>query len=59
MNGFAAELIAVVDELAFDYLDAPMVRIAAADVPVPMSEALESKAIPSVADIIAGVKNIL
>jgi len=59
MNGFAAEAIATVNELAFDYLDAPMVRVAAADVPVPMSEVLEDEAIPNVSNIIAGVKNIL
>jgi 2-oxoisovalerate dehydrogenase E1 component len=59
MNGFAAEAIATVNDLAFDYLDAPMVRVAAADVPVPMSEVLEDEAIPNVADIVAGVKSIL
>jgi len=59
MNGFAAEAIATVNEVAFDYLDAPMVRVAAADVPVPMSEVLEDEAIPNVSNIIAGVKSIL
>jgi len=36
-----------------------MVRVAAADVPVPMSEVLEDEAIPNISNIIAGVKNVL
>jgi len=59
MNGFAAEAMAIVNELAFDYLDAPMVRVAAADVPVPMSEVLENEAIPNVANIVEAVRTIL
>jgi len=59
MNGFAAEVMATVNELAFDYLDAPMVRVAAADVPVPMSEVLEDEAIPNVANIVEAVRAIL
>ena len=52
-------MFAFVYEVAFDYLDAPMVRVAAADVPVPMSEALEAAAIPSVEDIVAAIQSIL
>ena len=58
-GSFISELFALVNEVAFDYLDAPMVRVAAADVPVPMSEALEAAAIPSVEDIVAAIQSIL
>ncbi len=44
---------------AFDWLDAPMVRVCAADVPVPMAESLEDAAIPNVDAIIKGVRQVL
>ncbi|MGB3346022.1 MAG: dehydrogenase E1 component subunit alpha/beta [Candidatus Humimicrobiia bacterium] len=50
--GFTSELIALINEIAFDYLDAPIVRLAAADVPVPMSEILEKNSIPTKDEII-------
>ena len=53
------EIFTLVNEEAFDYLDAPMVRVAAADVPVPMSEALEDAAIPNVDSIIRGLRKAL
>jgi pyruvate/2-oxoglutarate/acetoin dehydrogenase E1 component len=59
MNGFACEAMAVVNELAFDYLDAPMVRVASADVPVPMSETLEDAAIPNATDVVEAIRGIL
>ncbi len=54
-----SEIFAQVSDEAFDYLDAPMVRVAAADVPVPMSETLEAAAVPSVDAVIAGVRKVL
>jgi len=48
-----------VNESAFDYLDAPMVRVTGADVPVPMSESLENAMVPSVDAIIAGIRKVL
>ena len=53
------EIFTLVNEQAFDYLDAPMVRVAAADVPVPMSEALEDAAIPNTEAVIAGIRKVL
>jgi len=53
------EIMALVNEEAFDYLDAPMVRIAAADVPVPMSESLEAAAVPSTESVIAGIRKVM
>ena len=47
-TSFINEVIAVVNEQAFDWLDAPMQRVAAANVPVPRAEVLEDLAIPNV-----------
>ena len=54
-----SEIFTLVNESAFDYLDAPMVRVAALDVPVPMAETLEDAAIPNVQAIINGVRRAL
>ena len=57
--GITAELASVVYEGAFDYLDAPIVRIGAMDVPVPFSKPLEDATIPNEQDVISAVKNML
>jgi pyruvate/2-oxoglutarate/acetoin dehydrogenase E1 component len=44
------------NEFAFDYLDGPMVRVCAADVPMPMSPILEDAAVPSVENIAEGIR---
>lgn len=46
-TNFVCEIAMRINEHAFDYLDAPIVRVCAADVPVPMSPALEEAAIPT------------
>jgi pyruvate/2-oxoglutarate/acetoin dehydrogenase E1 component/TPP-dependent pyruvate/acetoin dehydrogenase alpha subunit len=58
-GSFISELAMRIQEDVFDWLDAPVVRVAAADVPVPMSEALEDAAIPGVESIIAGIRQVL
>jgi len=59
-NGNAVNEIAMrVNEFGFDYLDAPMVRVCAADVPIPMSPVLEDAAIPNPARILEGIKRAL
>jgi 2-oxoisovalerate dehydrogenase E1 component len=58
-GGFPGELIARICEEAFFFLDAAPVRVAAADVPVPMSEVLEDATIPQVPDIVRAVRGIL
>jgi len=58
-GSFISELAMVIQEQLFDWLDAPIVRVAAADVPVPMSETLEDAAIPNVDKIIAGIREVL
>src|SRR5438093_3222552 len=45
-GGVGANLAALVQEQAFDYLDAPIQRVTGADVPMPYSQALEQAAIP-------------
>jgi pyruvate/2-oxoglutarate/acetoin dehydrogenase E1 component len=45
--------------LAFDYLDAPMVRVASANVPVPRAEVLEDQAIPNESRIMAACRKVV
>ena len=45
--GVASELIALTAEYAFDYLDAPPVRITGAEVPTPYAEKLEQMSFPT------------
>jgi 2-oxoisovalerate dehydrogenase E1 component len=58
-GSFISELATVIQEQLFDWLDAPITRVCAADVPVPMSEPLEDAAIPSVERIAAGIREAL
>jgi pyruvate/2-oxoglutarate/acetoin dehydrogenase E1 component len=58
-GSFLSELAMLIQEEAFDWLDAPIVRVAAADVPVPMAETLEDAAIPNVEAIVAGIRQVL
>ena len=58
-NSVISELFTLINETAFDWLDGPMVRVAAADVPVPMAETLEDAAIPNVEAIIQGVHKVM
>jgi pyruvate dehydrogenase E1 component beta subunit len=56
--GVTAELASVVYDGAFDYLDAPVVRLGAMDVPVPFSKPLEDVTIPNEQDVISAVKSL-
>ena len=58
-SSFINEVMAVVNDLAFDWLDAPMVRVAAANVPVPRAEILEDLAIPNVQRIVAACRKVV
>jgi pyruvate/2-oxoglutarate/acetoin dehydrogenase E1 component len=58
-GGIGAEIAALVVEKAFDYLDTPVVRVAAPDVPVPVSPPLEKMTVPSVEAIVEAVKGIV
>jgi len=56
---WVCEIAMRVNEFAFDYLDAPIQRVCAADVPVPMSPVLEAAAIPDPDRIVAAAKAIV
>ena len=57
--GIAAEFAAQISNAAFDYLDAPVERVAGAFVPMPYARVLELAATPHEPDIIAAVKKTL
>ena len=56
--GIGAEIASRVMEEAFDYLDAPVTRVAGKDVPMPYAANLEAMALPQVADIVAAAKAV-
>jgi len=51
-SGIGAEISAVINENAFDWLDAPVTRISGKDVPMPYAANLEKLALPQVNDIV-------
>jgi pyruvate/2-oxoglutarate/acetoin dehydrogenase E1 component len=57
--GVGAEIAAIVAEEAFDYLDAPIKRVAEPDTPIPFSPPLEQFVIPNEKTIIKTVKEVL
>jgi pyruvate dehydrogenase E1 component beta subunit len=57
-SGIGAEISARVMERAFDYLDAPVMRISGKDVPMPYAANLEKLALPSVNDIVEAAKAV-
>jgi pyruvate/2-oxoglutarate/acetoin dehydrogenase E1 component len=56
--GIGAEVAAVIAEKAFEHLDAPVIRLAPPNVPVPFSPPLEDAFLPQVADIEAAVDRL-
>jgi pyruvate/2-oxoglutarate/acetoin dehydrogenase E1 component len=58
--GIGAEVSAMIAESeAFDYLDAPIVRLGGAECPLPYNPVLEKAAVPQVPDIIAAARNLV
>jgi pyruvate dehydrogenase E1 component beta subunit len=57
-SGIGAEIAARIMEHAFDYLDAPVARVSAKDVPLPYAANLEKLALPSVAEVVAAAKAV-
>ncbi len=57
--GVGAEVSARIYEEAFDYVDAPIQRVAQKEVPLPYNQRLEQMALPQVEDVIEAVKEVL
>jgi len=58
-GGFGAELTARIQSELFDYLDAPVGRVGAKDVPIPFSPPLEDFVLPNVADVIEAARAVV
>jgi pyruvate/2-oxoglutarate/acetoin dehydrogenase E1 component len=58
-GGYGAEIISRVVDAAFDYLDAPPLRVCARDVPVPYNATLETAALPQIEDIVAAARALM
>jgi 2-oxoisovalerate dehydrogenase E1 component beta subunit len=58
-GGIAGEIAAIINERAFDYLDAPIVRIAALDIPAPFSPPLEKFFLPKVEDVVREARRLM
>jgi pyruvate dehydrogenase E1 component beta subunit len=57
--GVGAEIAALVQEKAFDYLDAPIKRVATPDVIIPVNRNLERMVLPQEEQIVEAVKSVL
>ncbi len=58
-GGYASEMAATLGEQVFEYLDAPITRVAGKDVPIPASTELENEVIPRERDIVAAARQIV
>ncbi|MDX1378061.1 MAG: transketolase C-terminal domain-containing protein, partial [Anaerolineales bacterium] len=57
--GVGSEIVSRLYEEAFDFVDAPIVRVAQKEVPLPYNRTLEQAALPQVDDIVAAAKEVL
>lgn len=58
-GGIGGELAAIIAEHAFEYLDAPIMRVASLDAPVPYAPPLEAAFLPSVAKVVEAAKKLI
>ncbi len=58
-GGIGGELAAIIAEHAFEYLDAPVMRVASADAPVPYSPPLENAFLPNADKVIDAAKKLV
>ena len=58
-GGIGGELAAIIAEEAFEYLDAPILRVASADTPVPYSPPLEAAFLPNVEKVVAAARRLV
>jgi len=56
--GIGSEIAAIMMEQAFDWLDAPLKRVCAVDVPLPYAANLEKLALPQIADVVEAAKSV-
>jgi pyruvate dehydrogenase E1 component beta subunit len=56
--GIGAEIAALIGEHAFDYLDAPLKRVCAKDVPLPYATGLEALCLPQAEHIAQAAKDV-
>jgi pyruvate dehydrogenase E1 component beta subunit len=59
MYSFGSEIAARLQEAAFDYMDAPIKRVTAMDVPLPFAAEIELMALPSAQKVVDAVKEVL
>lgn len=59
MYSFGSEIAALLQENMFDYMDAPIKRVSAEDVPLPYSKAIELLALPNAGKVVNTVKEIM
>jgi pyruvate dehydrogenase E1 component beta subunit len=57
--GIGAQIVDIIQREAFDYLDAPLGRVAQLDVPMPYNKSLEKLVKPSVEKLIAACEDLL
>ena len=57
--GVGSEVMSRIYEEAFDFVDAPIKRVAQKEVPLPYNRTLEQMAIPRIADVVKAVKEVL
>ena len=57
-GGFGGEIAAIIAAEAFERLDAPILRVAAQDAPVPYAPALENAMLPQEADLLAALERL-
>ena len=57
--GIGSEISSRIYEEAFDYVDAPVKRVAQAEVPAPYNRTLEQAALPQVEDVVAAVRQVI
>jgi pyruvate dehydrogenase E1 component beta subunit len=57
--GVGSEIASRIYEEAFDYVDAPILRVAQKEVPLPYNRELEQMALPQPPDIVKAVKEVM
>lgn len=58
-SGVSSEIMSIIMENVFDWLDAPVIRITGKDVPMPYAENLEKLALPSLDELINAVNELI